>query len=245
MHHKYAVRDGEAVWTGSMNWTDDSFAIQENVLATVDRPSVAARVRARLRAALDDRRSSSRAGCVEPRAARRRRRAACAPGSRPGFGEELSHRIAKRDRPRERRVRICSPVITTAPVLATLAQLVSEGERRRRRLRRRAAGARRHLPVARERQRLLEAAAAASRCCAARFSGKPSTPWQPDGHAARLHAREGDRRRRRRLPRQLQPLALGRAERRERARDRRRGARRAARRRTSTRCARSIRRSSP
>ena len=34
MHHKYVVRDGEAVWTGSMNWTDDSFSRQENVVVT-------------------------------------------------------------------------------------------------------------------------------------------------------------------------------------------------------------------
>jgi phosphatidylserine/phosphatidylglycerophosphate/cardiolipin synthase-like enzyme len=41
MHHKYVVRDGEAVWTGSMNWTDDSFARQENVLLTVRSREVA------------------------------------------------------------------------------------------------------------------------------------------------------------------------------------------------------------
>ena len=35
MHHKYVVRDGETVWTGSMNWTDDSFTRQENVVAIV------------------------------------------------------------------------------------------------------------------------------------------------------------------------------------------------------------------
>jgi phosphatidylserine/phosphatidylglycerophosphate/cardiolipin synthase-like enzyme len=35
MHHKYVVRDGEAVWTGSMNWTDDSWSVQENVVVTV------------------------------------------------------------------------------------------------------------------------------------------------------------------------------------------------------------------
>src|SRR5918999_5949124 len=33
MHHKYVIRDGEAVWSGSMNWTDDSFTRQENVVA--------------------------------------------------------------------------------------------------------------------------------------------------------------------------------------------------------------------
>jgi phosphatidylserine/phosphatidylglycerophosphate/cardiolipin synthase-like enzyme len=42
MHHKYVVRDGEAVWTGSTNWTLDSWTRQENVTATVADPGVAA-----------------------------------------------------------------------------------------------------------------------------------------------------------------------------------------------------------
>src|ERR671929_703382 len=36
MHHKFVVRDGGSVWTGSMNWTDDSWSRQENVVVTVD-----------------------------------------------------------------------------------------------------------------------------------------------------------------------------------------------------------------
>src|SRR2546430_5682367 len=45
-----------------------------------------------------------------------------------GCGEDLSARIARRIARAKRQVRICSAVITAAPVLATLAQLVSEGE---------------------------------------------------------------------------------------------------------------------
>src|SRR4051812_12386467 len=41
MHHKYVIRDGEAVWTGSTNWTDDSWARQENMIVTVDSPELA------------------------------------------------------------------------------------------------------------------------------------------------------------------------------------------------------------
>ena len=41
MHHKYVVRDGDAVWTGSTNWTDDSWTRQENVIVTVRSPKIA------------------------------------------------------------------------------------------------------------------------------------------------------------------------------------------------------------
>ena len=43
MHHKFVVRDGETVWTGSMNWTDDSWSRQENVIVVIDSPELAAR----------------------------------------------------------------------------------------------------------------------------------------------------------------------------------------------------------
>src|SRR5918999_1731339 len=41
MHHKYAVRDGRAVWTGSTNWTLDSWRRQENVLVAVESEAIA------------------------------------------------------------------------------------------------------------------------------------------------------------------------------------------------------------
>jgi phosphatidylserine/phosphatidylglycerophosphate/cardiolipin synthase-like enzyme len=41
MHHKYVVRDGAAVWTGSTNWTLDSWEREENVLVAVDTPDSA------------------------------------------------------------------------------------------------------------------------------------------------------------------------------------------------------------
>src|SRR5207302_1785946 len=43
MHHKYVVRDGAAVWTGSLNWTADSWTREENVVITVESPAVAGR----------------------------------------------------------------------------------------------------------------------------------------------------------------------------------------------------------
>ena len=35
MHHKLCVRDGRDVWTGSLNWTEDSWTRQENVVVRV------------------------------------------------------------------------------------------------------------------------------------------------------------------------------------------------------------------
>jgi phosphatidylserine/phosphatidylglycerophosphate/cardiolipin synthase-like enzyme len=120
MHHKYVVRDGRTVWTGSLNWTDDSWTRQENVVAVVDDEALARAF------TLDFEQlwttgDVERSGFVDPR---------WVDGMRawftPGHGEELSVRIAKRIRLARRRVRICSPVITTGPVLGTLAQVVAD-----------------------------------------------------------------------------------------------------------------------
>src|SRR5207249_8096642 len=41
MHQKYVVRDGSDVWTGSMNWTDDSWTREENVVVTLASEAIA------------------------------------------------------------------------------------------------------------------------------------------------------------------------------------------------------------
>ena len=124
MHHKYVVRDGEAVWTGSMNWTDDSFSRQENVVVLVRSRDVAAAYAANFEE-LWETGAVEQSGFVEPRTIG-------VDGTpvrawfTPGNGEDLSARIARALGRAKRRVRIASPVITAAPVLGTLAQLSSE-----------------------------------------------------------------------------------------------------------------------
>jgi phosphatidylserine/phosphatidylglycerophosphate/cardiolipin synthase-like enzyme len=125
MHHKYVVRDGASVWTGSTNWTDDSWSREENVIAVVDLPDLAHAY------TLDfDQLWSSgdvaETGNVEPRPVRVDG-IEIRPWFCPGYGDALSHRIAKALGRARRRVRICSPVITAAPVLATLAQVIADG----------------------------------------------------------------------------------------------------------------------
>jgi phosphatidylserine/phosphatidylglycerophosphate/cardiolipin synthase-like enzyme len=120
MHHKYVIRDGESVWTGSLNWTDDSWSRQENVVAVVQSAPIAKAYRIDF----DQLWSTGdvmKSGFVDPRWDDGLR-----PWFTPGHGEDLSSRIAKLIRRSKRRVRICSPVITTGPVLGTLAQVIAD-----------------------------------------------------------------------------------------------------------------------
>jgi phosphatidylserine/phosphatidylglycerophosphate/cardiolipin synthase-like enzyme len=125
MHHKYAIRDDKAVWTGSANWTDESWTRQENVLAVVDSPEVAARFtdnfQSLWREEMIERTGFEDTGPVSVDGIPIRTWFC------PGHGEDLSHRLAHLIGCARRRVRICSPVITAAPVLAALAQRASDG----------------------------------------------------------------------------------------------------------------------
>jgi phosphatidylserine/phosphatidylglycerophosphate/cardiolipin synthase-like enzyme len=126
MHHKYAVRDGAAVWTGSTNWTLDSWTREENVLLTVASEGIA-RAYARDFDDLWRRRRVEGSGSFDATPVDVEGVAVRAWFS-PGRGPELSHRIAKRIGAARRRVRIASPVLTAAPVLAALNQALSEGD---------------------------------------------------------------------------------------------------------------------
>jgi len=125
MHHKFVVRDGGSVWTGSMNWTDDSWSRQENVVVTIDSAELAKPFTLDFEELWRDGDVERSGFAAEPRPVE-------VDGLRvrawftPGFAEALTHRIAKKVG-RAEKVRICSPVITSAPVLATLAQRIADG----------------------------------------------------------------------------------------------------------------------
>jgi len=126
MHHKFVVRDGASVVTGSTNWTDDSWSREENVVLTVDSPELARAYTIGFEE-LWTTGDVARSGQVEPRRIRVDGDEV-RPWFCPGEGEALSHRIAKAIGRAKRRVRICSPVISSAPILGTLAQVVSDGK---------------------------------------------------------------------------------------------------------------------
>jgi phosphatidylserine/phosphatidylglycerophosphate/cardiolipin synthase-like enzyme len=107
MHHKYVVRDGASVW--------------------IDSPELAARFTANFEE-LWTKGIVEQSGFQQPDPVDVDGRAVRA-WFCPGHGDALSHRYARLIGCARRRVRICSPVLTAAPVLATLAQLASDGTR--------------------------------------------------------------------------------------------------------------------
>jgi phosphatidylserine/phosphatidylglycerophosphate/cardiolipin synthase-like enzyme len=185
MHHKFVVRDRAAVWTGSMNWTDDSWSRQENVVATVESPELAATF-LRDFEQLWAKDLVEETGFVPPERIHVDGMLV-RPWFTPAFGEDLSHRIAKAIG-RAQHVRICSPVITAAPILGTLAELVSEGKRD-------VAGCVDAPQVGgvihqwRENGNLAWKLPLLERVMRGEFSGKPSTPWETGGVHDFMHAK--------------------------------------------------------
>jgi len=125
MHHKYVVRDGASVWTGSANWTLDNWTRAENVLATADSPQLAAAHTRDFEGLWKRGKVDDRDGFDAPPL--RIGDATVRPWFCPGRGSELSHRIAKRMGAARRRIRIASPVLTAGPILGTLNEVLAEG----------------------------------------------------------------------------------------------------------------------
>ena len=96
MHHKYVVRDATAVWTGSANWTADSWTRQENVRRrSSSRAALAGRLSPRTSRSCG---SAATSSAQRPGRARRRSTSEAGgparPGSPPGTGPQLSQAIA-------------------------------------------------------------------------------------------------------------------------------------------------------
>ncbi|MFT4049250.1 MAG: phospholipase D-like domain-containing protein [Solirubrobacterales bacterium] len=124
MHHKYVIADGARLWCGSTNWTLDSWTREENVIVRLESAELAA-------AYAQDFEHLWERGVVEGSGAFDAPLLAIGDAQvqawfSPGRGEELAHRIAKQIGLARRRVRIASPVLTSGPILGTLAEVLAE-----------------------------------------------------------------------------------------------------------------------
>ena len=121
MHHKYMVRDETAIWTGSANWSVYSWTRQENVLAIVESAEIA-------REYLENFEELWKTGKVERSGHGDPNPIKVGDATvrvwfTPGHGEELAQRISSKLGSARRRIRIASPVLTSGPILSTLAEL--------------------------------------------------------------------------------------------------------------------------
>jgi len=130
MHHKYVVIDGERVWTGSMNWTEDSFTLQENCIVTLESPIVAAAYLRDFEELWNRPRHLDKSGrfdvdwsdaTFEGEPVRLR------PMFCPGRGPEIASLIGSRISCARERVLICSPVLTSGPILGALSDVIGRG----------------------------------------------------------------------------------------------------------------------
>ena len=126
MHHKFVVRDREAIWTGSTNWTDDAWSRQENVVVTVASRRLAGRYGAGFER-LWSTRNVRRSGRVRTWPAIAVGAASVRPWFCPRNGERLAKRIGRAILGARRRIRIASPVITSGPILRALLATVEAG----------------------------------------------------------------------------------------------------------------------
>jgi len=124
MHHKFVVRDRAAVWSGSTNWTDDAWTREENVIVVVESTGVAIRFQEDF-SQLWKKRDVQASGRV-PTDPIRVGDADVRTWFSPKRGEKLAHEIAHRIGAARRRIRIASPIITSGPILGTLAEVAAD-----------------------------------------------------------------------------------------------------------------------
>ena len=130
MHHKYVVRDAgtsqAAVLTGSANWTNDSWTREENLIFTLRSTEVAAGF-ARNFEELWERPVVAVSGRISMPWVALADSTRVRPYFCPGRGLKLVHAMSRSIASAQRRIRVCSPVITSGPVLGTLAEVIEHG----------------------------------------------------------------------------------------------------------------------
>jgi phosphatidylserine/phosphatidylglycerophosphate/cardiolipin synthase-like enzyme len=126
MHHKYVVRDGKAVWTGSTNWTGDAWTRMENVIVVVASADVAAAYTQDFEQ-LWTKREVEHTGTFDDAVATFANGMTVRVLFSPGRGRKMGQLVATRIGQARDRIRICSPVLTSSPILATLAEVLDDG----------------------------------------------------------------------------------------------------------------------
>jgi phosphatidylserine/phosphatidylglycerophosphate/cardiolipin synthase-like enzyme len=129
MHHKYVIRDGGtpagAVWTGSTNFTDDSWTLQENNIVRLESPELCAYYendfaelwqRGDIATTGEHDTGTVQAGATAVHAA-----------FAPGEGRSIDHDIAHHISSARRRLKVCSMLLTSGSILGALSDVLQHG----------------------------------------------------------------------------------------------------------------------
>jgi phosphatidylserine/phosphatidylglycerophosphate/cardiolipin synthase-like enzyme len=130
MHHKYVVRDGKssaaALWTGSSNFTDDSWSLQENNIIKVHSPELCAYYETDFEE-LWTRGDIDTTGAHD-HGSMRVGDSIVAVTFAPGDGRVIDHEIAHQICTARRRLKMCSMLITSGGILGALGDVLDRGQ---------------------------------------------------------------------------------------------------------------------
>jgi phosphatidylserine/phosphatidylglycerophosphate/cardiolipin synthase-like enzyme len=129
MHSKFILRDGQSIWTGSTNLTDDAFALMENNVVEIDSAPLAGYYADDFEE-LWEKQNFDNTGAIHtvpvPVTFGGQSAEARVMFS-PGCGLEIDSEVARRVRSAKRRVRICSLLINSGTLISELGNLLRRG----------------------------------------------------------------------------------------------------------------------
>ena len=129
MHSKFILRDGQSVWTGSTNMTDDAFTLMENNIVTIDSSPLAGYYGEEFEQ-LWEKENFDNTGEIKTLpvpATFAGQSAEARVMFSPGCGLEIDSEIARRVRSAQRRVRICSLLLNSGTLISELGNLLRRG----------------------------------------------------------------------------------------------------------------------
>src|SRR5436190_5062359 len=129
MHSKFILRDGQTVWTGSANMTDDAFTLMENNVVEIDSQALA-NYYAEDFGQLWEKQNFENTGEIHTQpvpVSFAGQPAEVRVMFSPGCGLEIDSEIGRRVRAAKRRVRICSLLINSGTLIGELGNLMRHG----------------------------------------------------------------------------------------------------------------------
>ena len=129
MHSKFVVRDGQTVWAGSSNMTDDAFTLMENNIVEIDSQALANSYAEDFEQ-LWEKENFENTGEIHTQpvpVSFAGQPAKVRVMFSPGCGLEIDSEVARRVRAAQRRVRICSLLINSGTLINELGNLLHRG----------------------------------------------------------------------------------------------------------------------